>query len=364
MEDFQLNDFDLNFDFNLEFDRNDNQIINEILNEPFQFGSSTSDFDTSTAASFLRDETNYSIENFSDSLSNFSNLDSVNFSTDFPSSFQPNVKNFSSVAVEETYQISSDANESFDWSAFLHKSPPHEVIVEENEKPIDVPSALSNSIKMENQNDDVIVYEELQDLNVRQIYNDVNSKFELMELKSIDKSVDYDDLLKSPIDARFVCNQKNEKQQKLFFVPTNYPVDVKIDALMNKLQNDPSIADSLLNQCNPTAEDSNKIVIKRQPKQIAQKSTNFLTIAEQLARIHRTKVNLVTIEKTHVKHMRKSKAEHIPRQAPTNQTMTISKKPLICNRKSGQRTIKVPVQSQKTELLFAKEHRRSQRTRH
>lgn len=360
MEDFQLDDFDLNFDFNRDFDRDENQIINEILNEPLQFGPSTSDFDPSTAVSFLGNETNYSIENFNDSFSGFSNLDPVNFSTDFYSSFQLNVENPSSTAVAETYQISSDAIESFDWSAFLQKSPHHEVIVEENEMPVDI----RNPIEMENQSDDVIVYEELQDLNVVQMYNNVKSKFELMELKSIDEDIDYDDLLKRTIDARAICNRKNEKQQRIFFLPTNYPVDEKSDALMNKLQNDPSIADSLLKQqSNATANNSNQIVIKRQPKQIKQKSTKFLTITEQLAQIDRKEFDLVNIEKVQVKHLRKSQAAYMPRQTPINQTIAVPKKPLMCNRKSGQRANTVPVKDQSTELLIAKERRRSQRTR-
>lgn len=365
MDDFQLDDFDLNFDFdfNQDFDRNENQIMNEILNEPFQLESSASDFDSTTAASFLGNETNYSIEEFSDSPSNFSNLDSVNFSHDYPSSLQLNMENYSDISVDETYQISSEANESFDWSAFLQKSPLHEVIVEENEVPVDAEPAISNPIEMEKYNDDGIVYEELQDLNVCQMYNDVKSKFELIELKSIEKNIDYDNLLKRMIDARAVCNQNNEKQQKVFFLPTNYPSDEKTDALMNKLQNDPSIADSLLNQCNTMAKNPNEIVIKRQPKQIKQKSTKFLTTAEQLIQIDRKDVNLVTIEKAQVKHLRKTKVEHMPRQAPINQTTAVSKKPLMSNRKSGQRSNKVPVKSQTTGLLIAKEHRRSQRTR-
>lgn len=364
MEDFQLDDFDLKFDFNQDFDQNENQIMNEILNEPFQIGQSTNDFDPSTAVSFLENETNYSTDYFSDSFCNFTNLDSVNFSTDFPSSFHLNVVNSSSKEIAETCQTYSDANESFDWSTFLQKSPFHEVIVEENEIPVDVKPAInSNPIEMENQSDDAIVYEELQDLNIRQMYNDVKSKFELMELKSLDKNIDYDDLLRRPVDARAVSNQKNEKQQKLFFLPTNYPVHEKTNALMNKLQNDPSIADLLLNQCNATVKNSNKIVIIRQPKQIKQKSTKFLTTSEQLAQIDQKEVNLVTIGKTQVKHLRKSKAEHMPRQAPINQTMAVSKKPLTCTRKSGQRPNKVLVKSQTTGLLIAKEHRRSQRTR-
>lgn len=367
MEEFQLDDFDLNFnfDFNQDFDRNENQLINEILNEPFQLGLSTNSFDTSAAAPFQGNEMNYSIENVSDLFGNFANMDSVNnFSTDSASSIQLNVENCSSMAAEETYQIFSDANESFDWSAFLQKSPLHEVIVEENEMPVDVQSALSHPIEIENHDDDnVIVYEGLQNLNGRQIYNDVKSKFELMELMSIDKNIDYDDLLKRKMDTWTVCNQKKEKQQQVLFLPTNYPADEKTDALMNKLQNDSSIANSLLIQCNATAKNSHKIVIQRQPKQITQKSTKFLTIAKQLAQIDCKEVNLVTIEKAQVKHLRKSKAEQMQRQAPINQTMAFSGKPLICTQKTEQRLNKVPAKNQTTALSLAKEHRRSQRTR-
>lgn len=371
MEEFQLDDLGFNFDFGADFDRNESQIINELLTESYKI--ETTDLQLETAESFVNDESKsmffeYLNEDF-DANADFSNLDSIDFPADFANlnEFESTFGSSSLNVNESTNLISRKENKEddasgiecvpFDWSSFFQQSPSHEVIVDNSDFQI-------NESVSEANNSNGIVYEELTDLNVPKLFNDLESKFELMELKAIDNEIKYADLINCASENVEMCATENvEQNQKLYIFPmTDDMCDGNFNHVVNRFEIEPSIVESLLNKCSGHLSIGNIIVFQREPNQTKQKSTKFPSTAERFSKINQQEVVLPMIEQC----LRKRQRKQVIVLDPTSRTKDKiaaaggDKKPTITRKRS----IKAKNMKENVATLAEKKpSRRSQRCR-
>lgn len=316
MDNFHLNDFNLNFEFDFQHDFTDgeNRVIDDLLANTVDttglFETEPPPFDGNRTCSssffdYLYNDSASTID--VNSLENLSKSQLVPFNGDL-----------NQVSREvDSYPIQPDGmvaeqNVNFDWTTFLDESSNQgNAIVEaassvtEESMQIDTIGDSGNVIR-----DNGFVYQELKTLDVPQMYTNLDESFGLMDLKTIDDNMDYtalaNDTQSDQNDQNIVNSNATSMKQKLFFLPMqlNQKGTESLLQVATKVKNDPLILNSMINKC--TERESNmKILLPSHPKQIRMKSERYLTVNEQLEQIQTKEIVLPSIEKKQRQKKRK-----------------------------------------------------------
>lgn len=314
MDNFQMSDFNLNFEFDFQHDFTDgeNCVIDDILANPVE---SASLFKTEA---FMESQTSSS--SFFDYLCNDSGCTSDVAAFDPLANNQLNQSSNTSLNRMtheiENFQAESDGiiaqNVNFDWTTFLDNSSSQENIISDV-SPITPDYSVNQSEFIDSRNvicDNGFVYEELKTLDVPQMYTNLDQTFGLMDLKTIDKSLDYSALgnehQSGQNERNFVNSNASLVKQKIFLMPLNLNQSGRESLLQvaTKLKNRPFILNSMLNQCDEKVSQS-KILLPSRPKQIKHKSKRYLTVNEQLEEINTKEIVLPMIKLNRQRKKRK-----------------------------------------------------------
>lgn len=306
MDNFTPNDYTLfEFDYQNDFTDGEHRIINDMLGIPVE---SAKLFETD--ASF--DASRTSSSSFFDYLCNDTGsagdvaaLDNLpeNQLKPFESGLNQVGHEVNGYVTEsENLNVATvDQDANFDWTTFLDKSPVQDNVIEESPSP--TLGVASESVQNELENvicDNGFVYQELKTLDVPQMYANLDQTFGLMDLKKIDENMDYSSLPTEhqtcQEDRNIINNNAPTMKQKLFLLPMqlNQSGTDSLYKVSRKLKNNPFALNSMLNQCSGT-ESKIKLLLPSRPKRIKQKSERYLTVNEQLERIHTKEIILPSI---------------------------------------------------------------------
>lgn len=334
MENYHLNEFNLDFEFDFQHDftSGENRVIDDILSnsipsgEIFEAGQSLMEV-TREDSSFFE-----YLCNDSGSASDLGTLEQLPANQLFPVESETNqasyeVANFATES-NGTDNTADDQNVSFDWTTFLDKSPSQKSVEEqssENEPSEPVPIDRGNVIR-----DNGFIYQELKTLDIPQMYANLGETFGLADLKKIDERMNYSSL---PAERRSNQNDRTAMnnmtnvpltKKKVFLMPLQ--MDRKsTESLLNVANNlkcHPDILNSMLSQCSGR-EFTKEIRLPNRPKQIKQKSQRHLTINEQLERINMKEVVLPMIDQPAIRRERKQILPISMERVPVNYAVEV-----------------------------------------
>lgn len=302
MENFQLSDFSLNFEFDFQHDftDNENRVIDDILSNPVEsvglFETDTSFGDRRTSSSSFFDY----LCNDSTPTIDVASLENLSKSQLVP--YNGNQVNHEEINYPAQPDGTAEQNVNFDWTTFLDESSNQANVIEDVSSSVpeqSMPNEFSDAGNVICDNG--FVYQELKTLDVPQMYTNLDETFGLMDLKAVDESMDYsalvNDLKSDQNDQNTVNSNATSMKQKLFFLPMQLD-QMGTEALLHvatKLKNHPFTLNSMLNKC-IERNIQTKILIPKRPKQIKQKSDQYLTVNEQLEKIHTKEIVLPTIQ--------------------------------------------------------------------
>lgn len=334
MENFNLSDYtlDFEFDFQHDFTANENQVIDELLTHPTDFdgmqenGSPRFAFmcEGSSAFNDLMTITEQLPQPQQQTISNETDFYQQNFPTE--SSFaNPCEIESAANGVENGDEL------DFDWTTFLDDkaSIQSETV---NGQSTNATTDQQNQTEQDGQldssnalDDNDCVYQELNTLDIPQIYDSLDKAFGLNDLKKMDAYVDYASLSMaedaSQDDHDIALDHTNGllPKKKVFLVPMELNAE-STESLQNvatKLKTHPSILDSMLNQCGNTNK-TKKIELSDDPKQIKKQSELCLSIRERLERIAIKEITVATIQpntqRRHRKQIIEIDSERVPIQ--------------------------------------------------
>lgn len=319
MENFNFSDFamEFEFDFQQDFTPNENRVIDDILTNPIEFDMNSSSFSeyfgrnsataNDVAATAMEPSQPMEPQLQHQQMTPFGNGACQN------GFHQPNFPTTS-------YQLDASVAEQnvdgidFDWTTFLDDKAtvqPDTVVNEPSTEAIDQQNrpeqdGLQDSSNVINENG--FVYQELNTLDIPQIYGNLDRTFGLNDLRKLDECLDYESLSVAKHSNQQNNNDDDDddeydggdsaddtlighvngplQQKKVFLMPLQLDL-ASTESLNNvaaKLKKHPLIVNSMLNQCGRTKK-SDKIVLSSRPKHVKQQSERYLSVRERLERI-------------------------------------------------------------------------------
>lgn len=317
MDNIQLPDFNVEFDFQNDFTDGENSVINQILTNPIEStelfeaddtfsggGGGGGQFNSSSFLEYLCQDSS----TFNDDIlsHHFSGSESVTYDS-----------GFTQVGYElETFAtdssgmdaVAADQNFDFDWTTFLDESSQES---DNPSKSVSPTYDVQNSFQ-DNENvicDNGFVYQELKTLDVPQLYSDLNQTFDLTNMKEYEQSIDYSTLADqndADDEKPIIEHDAPIMNQKVFLMPfeMNESGTQSLYQIATKLKDDPTVMNSMLNQCQNKEQNTN-ILIPSRPKQIKQKTDRYQTVSEQLNQIKTKEIVLPPIGRKSPRKARK-----------------------------------------------------------
>lgn len=319
MENFQLSDLNLNFQFDFDHDFNDceNSVIDNFLANPDEsnglFDTAYVDDRTNSASFFdyLCDDSATDID--VTSLENLPKTQLVSFSSD---SNQLN-HDVDSYPIQQDGTV-AEQNVNFDWTSFLDESS------DQTNATVAAPSSATNDLTFNGIGntanvicDNGFVYQELKTLDVPQMYSNLDERFGLMDLRTLNNTMDYSALQSDQNDQNTANSNAPPIKHKLFFLPMdlNQNGTESLLQVATKMNNHSEMLNSMLNKC-AAREIDDKILLRSAPKKIKAKAEQYLTVNEQLKLVQTKEIILPKIERKPQPRKRKTTPKVVKDKVP------------------------------------------------
>lgn len=290
MDNFPLKDFNLNFDFDFQHDFTDgeNQVIDDILTNPVELETL---FETDAP---LNDDPTLIF----DSAVVLQNFPKNQLATNIGYMERSDQDDFDNFNAGQDPMV-AEPNINFDWTTFL-ESPSIKIQNNISDRPILIDAVQNDWIQINNMIcDNDFIYQELNTLDVPQMYANLDHKYSLGELKKIDEGVEYSSLSNGQNDH--INSTSLMKKPHLFLLPfhLNKAGIESVQHVASNLKNRSFRLNVMLDKCD------DNILLRKRPKQIKQKSNRYLTFKEQMERIKAKEIKLITIDREVPRQKRK-----------------------------------------------------------